>query len=292
MGLSQDLIDAVFKTPPLLVMYPKPPPKVYIYKPFHECPPPQIFSKSPTPISPPVDLPVTNPDLQGHAQKAGGADPRTIAHAGSAEAKLAIARRHALLDFGEGVHVDQAAEQTLPKDDGEDEPHVGQKGEESVGGQQDEVEALEQGRRVQGVDAEQGQRGAREEDAGLVEGVVGRVEGAVVAEGGGGERKEERGRYTLVDGVFSHVDQEKGKHAGEGVRRKIWEEEGMKGKTLLLGEKKTAGAAEILDESGLPILRGVGDRAAARYGPKQTLMLVVCDWWIVFFEIILALLVS
>lgn len=40
------------------------------------------------------------------------------------------------------------------------------------------------------MDAEEGGRGTGNEDAGLVEEVVGRVEGAVVVEWGGGEGEE------------------------------------------------------------------------------------------------------
>ena len=56
------------------------------------------------------------------------------------------------------------------------------------------------------VDAQEGGRGAGDEDAGLVEEGVGWVEGAVVGEGGGGEGEEEDGVEAEVNGVFGYVD--------------------------------------------------------------------------------------
>lgn len=66
------------------------------------------------------------------------------------------------------------------------------------------------------VDADEGGGGAGDEDADLVDGVVGGVEGAVFVEGGGGEWEEQRWGYALVDGVFGDVDEEEGEHAGRG----------------------------------------------------------------------------
>jgi len=63
------------------------------------------------------------------------------------------------------------------------------------------------------VESEEGGGGAGDEDAGLVDGVVGGVEGAVVGEGGGGEGEEEGGGHALVYGVFGYVDEEEGEHA-------------------------------------------------------------------------------
>ena len=63
------------------------------------------------------------------------------------------------------------------------------------------------------MDAEEGSRGARDEDADLVEEAIGWVEGAVVVERGGGEGEEEVGDEGGVDGVFGDVDEEEGDHA-------------------------------------------------------------------------------
>lgn len=73
-------------------------------------------------------------------------------------------------------------------------------------GEQQQIQALEQRGRVQSVDADEGRRGARDEDAELVDGGVGRVEGAVAAEGGAGEGEEEGWGDALVDAVLGDVD--------------------------------------------------------------------------------------
>lgn len=62
--------------------------------------------------------------------------------------------------------------------------------------------------------SEKGRGGAGDEDAGLVDGVVGWVEGAVVLEGGGGEGEEQGWGDALVDCVFGYVDEEEWEHAG------------------------------------------------------------------------------
>ena len=56
------------------------------------------------------------------------------------------------------------------------------------------------------VYSDKGGRGTGDEDARLVDGVVGGIKGAVVVEWCGGQGEEESGGYALVDGVFSYVD--------------------------------------------------------------------------------------
>ena len=63
------------------------------------------------------------------------------------------------------------------------------------------------------MDAEEGRRGAGDEDAELVDGGVGGVERAVACEGGAWEWEEEGWCDALVDGVFGDVDEEEGEHA-------------------------------------------------------------------------------
>ena len=77
------------------------------------------------------------------------------------------------------------------------------------------------------MDSEEGGGAAGDEDAGLVDGVVGGVEGAVVRERGLWEGEQEGRRDALVDGVFGYVDEEEWEHE--------WEEEG-------------AGAVEVVPE--------------------------------------------
>ncbi|MCJ1388474.1 hypothetical protein MMC18_001321 [Xylographa bjoerkii] len=169
-----------------------------------------------TPIPPPPDLPRTQCDLDPHAHPPGDTHAGTITHTRGTQTELPALGVLAGQDLGEGVHVDQAAEQALPEDEGEDPPDAGQEGEQALQDEQEQIEALEEGGRVQAVDAHEGGRGAGEEDAGLVDELVGGVEGAVGGEGGGGEGEEERGGHALVDGVFGDVDEQEGEHA-------VWE---------------------------------------------------------------------
>jgi hypothetical protein len=85
-----------------------------------------------------------------------------------------------------------------------------------VHGEQDEIGDLEKGGDVEMVDSDEGCGGARDEDADLIDGLVGAVEGAVLGEGGRGEGEEEGGGDALIYGVFGDVDEEEGEHAVEG----------------------------------------------------------------------------
>ncbi len=60
------------------------------------------------------------------------------------------------------------------------------------------------------MDAKERRRGTRDEDAGLVDGVVGRVEGTIVSEGAFFQGEEKGRCNALVYGVFGDVDQEEG----------------------------------------------------------------------------------
>lgn len=67
------------------------------------------------------------------------------------------------------------------------------------------------------MDAEEGCGRTGDEDAGLVDEAVDRVEGTVAAEGvtRGGSFEEQGRGHALVDGVFGDVDEEEGEHVGE-----------------------------------------------------------------------------
>ena len=82
-----------------------------------------------------------------------------------------------------------------------------------MGGQEQQVEDLEQRGQVEIMNAEERGRGAGDKNSDLVEGVVGRVEGAEMLEWGTGQGEEQRGRNTLIDGVFGNVDEEEWEHA-------------------------------------------------------------------------------
>lgn len=76
-----------------------------------------------------------------------------------------------------------------------------------------QVNHLEEGGQVEIVDADEGRGGARYENAGLVDGVVGWVEGTEVLEGCFFQGEEECWGNALIYRVFGDVDQEKGEHA-------------------------------------------------------------------------------
>lgn len=77
---------------------------------------------------------------------------------------------------------------------------------DTYGEEEDEIQDLEEGGEVQVVDAEEGDGGAGDEDAELVEESVHGVELAVFGEGGVFDREEEGGSDALVYGVFCDVD--------------------------------------------------------------------------------------
>ena len=64
--------------------------------------------------------------------------------------------------------------------------------------------------------AKEGRRGTRDEDARLVDSVVGRIKGTVVFEWSFAQREEKSRRNALIYGVFGDVDQEEWQHT---VRR-------------------------------------------------------------------------
>ena len=157
-------------------------------------------------------MPPAQRALDPHAQHARQTHARTITNGHRPETKLP-ALPLPLQDLRKRIHVHQSAQQALPKHDPQHAPHVRQERVHALQDEQEQVEALQQGRGVQGVDAQEGRRGAGEEDAGLVGELVGGVEGAVGGEGRAGDWKEERGGHGLVDGVFGGVDEEEGEHA-------------------------------------------------------------------------------
>ena len=71
---------------------------------------------------------------------------------------------------------------------------------------EEKIEYLKERREVKVVDAEEGRRGAGEENSRLIDGVVDRVEGPVVGKGSGVQGEEEGWSHTLVDSVFGDVD--------------------------------------------------------------------------------------
>lgn len=80
---------------------------------------------------------------------------------------------------------------------------------------ENKVNALEQRGRVEGVKADEGGRGARDEDAHLVDCVVHWVSIAVGFEGHVTKGEEQSRSDALVDGVFSDIDKQEREHAVE-----------------------------------------------------------------------------
>ena len=77
---------------------------------------------------------------------------------------------------------------------------------ETYSKKENKIRDLEEGGEVEVVDADEGDGGAGDEDAELVEEGVHGVELAVFGEGGVFDREEEGGSHTLVYGVFCDVD--------------------------------------------------------------------------------------
>lgn len=139
----------------------------------------------PTILPPMIHLPPTQPHLNRHTNKPRNTDPRTIAHTRCPETKLPILLGHIIRNLGKRANVDQAAQQALPENHNAHDVVRGDEVEERVQCQQREVEDLQERREVQRVDADEGRAGPGDEDADLVDGVVGAVEGAVFVEGAG-----------------------------------------------------------------------------------------------------------
>ena len=79
-----------------------------------------------------------------------------------------------------------------------------------MGSEDHKIDALKKRGKIQGLDLDERKRGARDEDAELVDGVVGRVEGTVLFERSFVQGEEKSGRDALVDGILGHVDKEEG----------------------------------------------------------------------------------
>ena len=94
------------------------------------------------PIPPPADLPRAQGRLHRQAEETREADSRSVADAGRAEGEFSIGRVDVIGDLGEGVDVDESAQQALPEDEDEDEPDV-QKGEEGLHDEEDQIQELQ-----------------------------------------------------------------------------------------------------------------------------------------------------
>ena len=89
-----------------------------------------------------ANLPIAKPDLKSHADEPSNTDTAGVADRGSSQRELAVFRRHPIRDLSKCVDVYQSTEQTFPKDDGEDEPHVRYKVEKGVCGKNRHIQDL------------------------------------------------------------------------------------------------------------------------------------------------------
>lgn len=73
------------------------------------------MSKLPTPIPPMPNLPPAQSHLQRHPNKPGYANPPTITNRDRTERKLPLVLINTIRNLRKSIHIDRAAEQTLPK---------------------------------------------------------------------------------------------------------------------------------------------------------------------------------
>jgi hypothetical protein len=165
-----------------------------------------------------LHLPPTKRLLHANTNKSSQTNPRRIAHSRRSQTELAVLLRHLFPDSGESTDVHQATEQTLPEHNGENEPDGRDERVHGVHCEADKIEDLEDRGRVERADADEGERGARDEDAELVDCAVCRIEGAEVREWAGFKREEKRWGYALVDGVLGYINEEEREHVGDDKR--------------------------------------------------------------------------
>ena len=91
------------------------------------------------------NLPSTKPNLNTHAQKASQTYPSRITNARGTQRKLPLPSRNGVQDLRKSIDIHQSAQQTLPEDDNEDDPNVGQEIEQSMSDEQEEIGNLKEG---------------------------------------------------------------------------------------------------------------------------------------------------
>ena len=109
---------------------------------------------APAPIPAMVNLPIAQPYLHCHAEKASHTDTAAIADRGSTQTELPILGRDVLHNLSKGVDIDSTTEQTLPKDNNKNDINRRDKVEQGVQSKKNEVGDLKQRRQIQMVDAD------------------------------------------------------------------------------------------------------------------------------------------
>jgi hypothetical protein len=194
--------------------------------------------------------------LEPYPGEASGGDAEAIGHSDDTQGKLPPLGWGVLPDEEVAVDVGGAPQETLPEDEGKDGPDMRDPGEDGLGDEEEEGEALEDGGDPEALDGEPGDGGAGDEDAELVESLVGDVEVAELGEGDLLKGEEERGGDSLVDGVFGPIDKEEGEHVGE-------EEGASEGESLaeaLWEGELLWWALDIVDGDIRPLGRVIGGR--------------------------------
>jgi hypothetical protein len=171
------------------------------------------MSRHGTVLPPVIYLPPAQPHLDSHAEEPRYTDSARVTHTRGAETKLSVLAGHVVRNLRKRTDINKPAEQALPENNDTDNVVAGDEVEHGVEGKQSEVRDLQQRGEVEVVNADKGCRGARDEDADLVDGVIGAVERAVLGEGARVEWEEQGWRYALVNCIFGNVDEEEGQHA-------------------------------------------------------------------------------
>lgn len=118
-------------------------------------------------------LPPTQPSLKTHTEEGGKTNASGVADRCCRETEFALLAWDLVGDISESVDVHQSTQKTFPEDDGKDNVDGGYEAKEGLHGQDDEIEKLQHRRQVEAAaNTNERYRGARDEDADLVDGIV------------------------------------------------------------------------------------------------------------------------
>lgn len=122
-----------------------------------------------TPVPPSPHLPLAQPRLYAQTYQARHHDASTITHGRRTQRKLSFLFRNPIADLSERIDIDETTQKAFPKDDRKHDIDRGEEKVKRLENEDEEVKALKEGRRVEAMDSEEGQGGAGEEDAKLVD---------------------------------------------------------------------------------------------------------------------------
>lgn len=104
------------------------------------------------------NLPIAQPHFPPHTQEARNTDARRVTDGSGTERKLPHLKGHTLTNFGKGVDIHNAAEQSLPEDDEENQPNIGNETEERLEREEQQIDHLQQRGDVDVVNAQEWSR--------------------------------------------------------------------------------------------------------------------------------------